>query len=464
MLTLDSRRYHRRPAPAAARPFSKNEQSTTLSDPYGGLGGRTGWALSRQQIQPLIQGLGLGTGRQARRLQADIESGRARGPLADAIRSIQQFAPDVLPAAMATGERVSREGEAAVGGLQEQIRQAQAALPRYQQAADKGLGASRQGLAGAQSAFGRAQQNLPGLEAAAARGLAGTEAGLAAAQEALRQGQADMPAARAAAQAGLTGAQEQLGLARGYTTGPAITGAEGALNLAQRYAQRAASPIGEEDLYQHAARRVMQQIRPGLAARGLEAGGAGAQMETDALRNLTFDFAQRRSAEQQQTLQSQLAAAQGLSGVQQAGLAGVGNAVSGIQGAARGLADLPTALNPLVQSITQAGQGVQQGALGSAAVSQSILPFVQALQQGGLGLQQAAQGGAALSQAGVPLAQQGVGAVSQLGEMLQQRYGIPMQQSGALLNLLTAGTQPGLSLLGQTGPIPTTSGKGFRII
>ncbi len=502
MIALDSRRYHRRRGPALARLFSKNEQSTAIRSPFGEIPFQTAGMIGRQQVNPLLLGLGLGTGPAARRLQRQIESGRAQGPLASAIREIQRFAPDVLPQSREIGARVAREGEQAVQGLQREIARAQAALPQYQQAAQKGLGGARQALTGSQQAYARALEQLPGLQAAAGQGLTGTQRALGSAQRTLSGAEAALPGLQAAAGRGLSGAEEALGLASGYTRGPAITGAEAAvqraqellrggaaqtgaaqaLGLAQRYAERAASPIGQQDLYNVAARRVLQQARPGLAARGLEAGGAGAQLETEALRNLTFDFAQRRAAEQQQTLQALGQQAQGLGGLQQAAigglgqttgqlgalqqaaLAGLGQAAGGVQEAAARSAQLPQTLLPLIQALTGAGQGVGQAALTSGQVGQSILPYLQAIQQGAGGVSELAGQGAQLATAGVPLAAQGAQAVQQLGQTLLQQSGIPMQQAGQLLNLLTAGTQPGLSLLGQTGPIPTTSGKGFRII
>jgi hypothetical protein len=65
---------------------------------------------------------------------------------------------------------------------------------------------------------------------------------------------------------------------------------------------------------------------------------------------------------------------------------------------------------------------------------------------------------------GPELAQQQAGAVQQLGQALAQQYGIPMQQAGQLLNLLTAGTQPGLALTQATAPVGVPSSKGMNIL
>jgi hypothetical protein len=442
MIPLDSRRYHRRRGPCAARGFSKNEQSTALTSPYGQLPFQTAGTLSRQQIQPLLLGLGLGTGRRARRLQRQIESGEAQGPLASAIRSIQQFAPQVLPSAQALGQRLATEGEQAVQGLQAAIAEAQGQMPQYRQAGLEGLEAARQQLGGARGLYEQAAAQLPALQALAQQGVGGAQQALE-----LARAYTGGPA--------IQGAEAQLARARELLGGGAAqTGAGRGLELAQRYAEQAASPIGGEDLYQVAARRVLGQVRPGLAARGLEAGGGGAQAESEALRDLTFQFAQQRAGQRQQTLQGLQAAAQGLGGLQTQALQNVGAAAGGLgQLQQAGLAGLG-----------QAAGGLQEAAARQGALGQSMLPYLQAMQQAGQGIGQAAQTGAGLAMTGPQLAQQQAGAVQQLGQALSQQYGIPMQQAGQLLSLLTAGTQPGLSMLGQIGPQPISSGKGFRIV
>jgi hypothetical protein len=438
----DTRRLHRRRDPERRRAFGKQESSTELQSPFGQVPFRTASAISRQQVQPLLQGLGLGVGRQAQKLQRQIESGQARGPLASAIQAIQQFAPQVLPSAQALGARLAGQGEQAVQGLQSAITQAQAQMPQYQAAGLEGLEAARQQLGGARGAYEQAQAQFPELQALSRQGVGA--------------------------------AQQALDLARGYTGGPAVTGAEAqlararelmgggaaeagagrGLELARRYAEQAASPIGGEDLYQVAARRVLQQVRPGLAARGLEAGGAGAQAEQEMLRNLTFQFAQQRGQERQQTLQGLGAAAQGLGGLQSQALQNVGQAAQGLGGLQQaGLA-----------GVQQGVQGLQQAVGAQSALGQTLLPYLQAMQQGTQGLGQAAQTGAGLAMTGPQLAQQQASAVQQLGQALAQQYGIPMQQAGQLLNLLTAGTQPGLALTQATAPVGVPSSKGMNIL
>src|SRR5215468_1851579 len=126
----DSRRYHRPPAPERLRYYGKNQSSTSISSPYGQLPMQMAGRISKQAISPLLMGLGLGTGRGAQRLQADIASGKAGGPLASAIRQIQQFAPGVISGATGIGQQVAQQGGQAVQGLEAAIRGAQQQLPQ----------------------------------------------------------------------------------------------------------------------------------------------------------------------------------------------------------------------------------------------------------------------------------------------------------------------------------------------
>jgi hypothetical protein len=440
-MTHDSRRYHRRRPPPLTRAYGQQSSQQTLQYPYGGLSVQTAGAVGRQQIQPLLQGLGLGVGKKAQRLQKQIASGQASGPLGSAIQAIQQFAPQVLPNAQALGQQMSTQGADAVKGLQSAITQAQGQLPKYQQAADKGLSASEQGLAGAQDLYGQAKAALPGLQQIAAQGTQGAQDALG-----LARGYTSGPA-MTAAQAGVQRAQDLL-------TGGAQTGAQQAMDLASKYAAQAALPTGQEDLYQVAARRVAQQINPQLAARGLESGGAGAQATTDALRDMTYQFAANRAAQQQATAQGLTGAAQGLGGLQQAALSGLGAQTT----------NLGNLQQQGLTGLENAATTVQGAASNQAQLGQSLLPYLQAVQSGAAGVQGAAGQGAQMSQAGVGLAGQNVSAVNQLGQALSQQFGIPMQQAGQLLNLLTAGTTPGLQLAQATAPVATTSSKGMNVL
>jgi hypothetical protein len=401
----DTRDLHRRAAPERLRYFGKQESSTSIRSPFGQQPVTQAGTAATQQLQPLLQGLGIGTGAGAHRLQRQIASGRASGPLAQAIQGIQQFAPGVLPGAEQIGQMVSQQGQSAVQQLQQAIQGAQAQLPQWQQAAQQGLGAAQGALGGAENLYQQAAGQLPGLQQIAQQGTAGAQQDLARAQQLL-------------------------------SGGAAQGGAQQAVQLAQQYAQQAALPTGQQDLYRMAAQRVLQQMRPGEAARGLEAGGSGAQMEADTLRDLTYQFAQNRAQQQQQTVQ-------------------------GLNQAATGLGNIQTQAE---QNLGAASTGVQQAAAGQAALGQSLIPYLNAIQSGVQGVGQATQTGANVAQAGVGLAGQGANAVNQLAQMLMQQYQIPMQQAGQLVNLLTAGVAPTTQMIDATKPIGVPSSKGSQIL
>src|SRR5215475_3417388 len=401
----DSRRYHRPPgALERLRYYGKNQSSTSISSPYGQLPMQMAGRISRQAISPLLLGLGTGQGRAAQRLQADIQSGRAGGPLASAIQQIQQFAPGVISGATGIGQQVAQQGGQAVQGLESAIAAAQQQLPQWQQAAQQGLQASQQGLTGAKDANNQIQGLMPGL--------------------------------MQAGQQGMTGAQAAFNAAQAAMGGPAQQGAQAGMTQAQRFLQQQASPIAGEDIYQTAARRIAQQVNPQAAARGLEGGGGGQQMLTEANMNLAAQMAQQQAQNQQAALQGVTAASGNLGNITQQG-------ITGMEGAA---------------------QGVQQAAQGQAGIAGSALPFVQALQQAGLGVQQGAQGGANIAMLGPQLAGQQANAIQQLGQVLMQQYQLPMQSAGGLLNLLTGGVSPGLQMLEATRPLATPSSKGSQIL
>src|SRR5262252_10957357 len=319
-MTEDSRRYHSRATPERLRYYGKNQSSTSIGSPYGQLPMRMAGGLSRQQISPLVMGLGLGTGPRAQRLQQAIQSGKAQGPLASAIRQIQQYAPGVISGATDIGKQVAQQGGQAVQGLESAISAAQAQLPQWTQAAQEGLQASEQGLTGAQNAY--------------------------------NQMQALMPSLNQAGQAGMTAAQQALTAAQGAVGGPAQQAAQGGVNLAQRFANQMASPIQGEDLYQQAARRVMQSVGAGAAARGLEGGGAGQQAQYEAMTNLAGQMAQNQAANRQAALQGLAGQTGNLANIQQGAVTGAGQAAG-------------TLGNITQQGITgmeNAAQGVQQAA------------------------------------------------------------------------------------------------------
>ena len=441
-MVQDSRRYHRHRAPTFTRAYGSQSSTPVTRSPFGGLPTQLAGRVTRQQLSPLLMGLGLGAGKQAQRLQGDIASGRDTGPLASAIRQIQQFAPGVVGGAQSVGQQMSAQGAQANQQLQAAIAAAQRNMPTYQQATDQALAADRNALGGATDLYGQAAAMLPGLQQTAAQGTQGAQQALTAAQGYMTGPQ-------------MQAAQAQLGRAQGLLTGGAAEGgATSALNLAQNYAQQAASPISGEDLYQAASRRVMQQIQPGLAARGLEAGGAGAQMQADTQRDLAMQFAQNQAAQRQATLQGLGAASSGLGNLQSQAQQNVGAAASGLGNLqAQGL-----------QGLTGASTGVQQAAANQASLGQSMIPYLQAIQQGAQGVGGAAQQGAGMLMTGPQLAGQQAEAVNQLGQTLMQQYNMPMQSAGNLMNLLTAGLSPGIQMTQATAPVTANSSKGYNII
>jgi hypothetical protein len=400
----DSRRYHRTRPPTFTRAYGSQSSTPETRSPFGGLPYRVAGQVQRQQLSPLLMGLGLGAGPKAQRLQADIASGRDTGPLASAIRQIQQFTPGVVQGAQGIGQQMSAQGQQANQQLQAAIAAAQRDMPQYQQATNQALAADQSALGGAQNLYGQAAAMLPGLQQTAAQGT--------------------------------QGAENALNLAQQYTTGAQMAGGQNAVDLAQRYAQQAASPVSQEDLYQAASRRVMQQIQPGLAARGLEAGGAGAQLQADTQRDLAMQFAQNQAANRQATLSGLTGATGNLGNLQAQGL-------QGLQGAS---------------------QGVQQAAAGQASLGQSLLPYLQAVQSGAQNVGSAAQQGAGMLMTGPQLAGQQSEAINQLGQTLMQQYNLPMQASGNLMNLLTAGLSPGIQMTQATAPVTANSSKGYNII
>src|SRR5262252_10829069 len=438
----DSRRYHTRTAPERVRHYGKQQSSTSIGSPYGGLPMQMAGRINRQQLSPLLMGLGMGTGKKAQRLQQDIMSGKAQGPLASAIRQIQQYAPGVISGATDIGKQVATEGGQAMDQLRQAISAAQGQLPGWQQAGQMGLSAAEQGLTGAQDLYRQMQAQFPALQQAGQQGMTAAQQALTAAQGALGG------PAQQGAQAALTQAQNLL------SGGAAQTGAQQGVNLAQRFAQQMASPIQGEDLYQTAARRVMQQVGAGAAARGLEGGGAGTQAQYEAMTNLAGQMAQNQAANRQAALQGLAGQTGNLANIQQGAITGAGQAAG-------------TLGNITQQGITgmeNAAQGVQQAAQGQAAIGGSMLPFLQALQQGGQNVQQAAQGGAQIGMLGPQLAGQQAQAIQQLGQTLMQQYGLPMQATGQLMNILTGGVSPGLQMLEATRPIALPSSKGTNIL
>jgi hypothetical protein len=110
MILHDTRRLHRQRDPERLRYFGKQESSTSIKSPFGELPFRTAGTISNQQVQPLLLGLGLGTGKRAEKLQATSRwraGALARRSIDSAVR------PGVLPGGAGAGDtarqRASRQ-------------------------------------------------------------------------------------------------------------------------------------------------------------------------------------------------------------------------------------------------------------------------------------------------------------------------------------------------------------------
>src|SRR5215467_6027711 len=132
----DSRRYHRTRPPTFTRAYGQQTSSPVTRSPFGGVPYQVAGRINRQQLSPLLMGLGLGVGKKAQNLQEQIMSGQAQGPLASAIRGIQQFAPGVIGGAQDIGAQMAGQGADAVQQLQAAITAAQQQMPQYQQGAN----------------------------------------------------------------------------------------------------------------------------------------------------------------------------------------------------------------------------------------------------------------------------------------------------------------------------------------
>lgn len=124
------------------------------------------------------------------------------------------------------------------------------------------------------------------------------------------------------------------------------------------------------------------------------------------------------------------------------------------------------------QRAGEAARGLAGGGAGQAAETRTLsdigmqfaanAPQQQALAQqaygSALGNQQQ------LSQAGIPIAQQGYQNSAQLAQQLAQRYNIPMQAAGSLLQLLTAEQANQLGVTQATAPTVSQSSGAFGFL
>jgi hypothetical protein len=138
--------------------------------------------------------------------------------------------------------------------------------------------------------------------------------------------------------------------------------------LAAGAAERAFSPIADEDMFRVARDRGLESVRAGTAARGMEMSGEGQQGETDFIRDLVMGLRDRRFGEQQQALR----------GLDESILAGT--SVAGATGPlAMAGADISTAGVPIAGSMFEA-----VNSLGQALMSEFNMPLEQAQQLMGL--------------------------------------------------------------------------------
>src|SRR5262249_57256035 len=89
-------------------------------------------------------------------------------------------------------------------------------------------------------------------------------------------------------------------------------------------------------IHKPAARRSAQQINPQAAARGLEGGGGGQQMLTEANMNLAAQMAQNQAQNQQAALQGLTGAAGKLGNITQQRITGMEGGAQGGEQAAPG--------------------------------------------------------------------------------------------------------------------------------
>src|SRR5262252_1941663 len=152
----DSRRYHRTRPPTFTRAYGSQQSSPEIKSPYGGLPMQVAGRINRQQLSPLLLGLGVGQGPKYQKLMGDIQSGRASGPLASAIQQIQGFAPGVIGGAQDIGKQISAMGGPATQQLQAAITAAQAQMPQYQQGINQAFSADQAALQQPQNIYEQA--------------------------------------------------------------------------------------------------------------------------------------------------------------------------------------------------------------------------------------------------------------------------------------------------------------------
>lgn len=125
-----------------------SNSGSTVENPFGNVPRQVFGQVFKQQLGPLLSGLGFGDNQG---FEQRLNDPNNQGPLAEALRGVRSFAGSVIPQAQNIGNETAKQGRADAGAQRGQVSSALAALPGYQQAANSGL-------AGAQDALGHANQ------------------------------------------------------------------------------------------------------------------------------------------------------------------------------------------------------------------------------------------------------------------------------------------------------------------
>src|SRR5215472_14551331 len=411
----DSRRYHRRRRLPLERRFSFGSSGSdpSIQRPFGYLPNNIARQLYRQEFRPMLQELGFGGGQGPLagllgQLTGQGGGGAGFDPMGGSMGG-GSFLGSLLPGLQQVGTDAATQGSQAFSGLQGQIDQFLNALPGFQTEAGNIFGS----LGGQVNQY---LQQLPGFQKTAQQGTGAIQQGLGTVGQALGEtGQA----------AGYGGQLAREAFGAGSPT-----------SYAQQF-----DPQSQNALYQQSGNRLLNMLRPGEAARGLEQQGGAQDAESQALRDLSFSFAQNQQGNQTQAIQNLLGA--------QAG-----------QGAA---------LSPLLAAAGQTGNlGQAQGALGQGLGTMAGLQS--GLAQSGMGpIQQllgAIPGLVNLQGAGIGPAGQLLGAIPGLESLQTQPFQLPFGGLQNFLGLLGFGTGGAQNLLGTTAPsIANTSGaKNFGLL
>lgn len=119
--------------------------STSAYSPFGHLPRGIAQLLFSSQLGPLLQGLGLGgTGGRGGKIEDQLAA--SSGPLAEFIKQVRGFAPNVIGQAQGVGNQVAGQGQMDYNTLRSQISSSLEALPEYQRAGNQNLGFAQQAV------------------------------------------------------------------------------------------------------------------------------------------------------------------------------------------------------------------------------------------------------------------------------------------------------------------------------